>query len=633
MGSYGEAAVGGAGVSNVTSPVRSGTYALQATASSPGFSNNTKILFFRSRIAGGTFRAFSRSSRVFIRIDVLPTGAPALILFNALSTTAIQASVTLNTNGTLTLKDDNGANAATSTLALTADSLWHLLEFDCGWNAGSGMRIRVDGAEWISSSSGTCAARESIALGLWPQGGNGWGTLYFDDLLVDDDTFATTGFPGASHVVCLMPTAGNNANSWTGGAGGTGNISVGVDNIPPTGDATPADADQIKNAASGGNLDYTATMQAYTAKIPIGSTVNAIMAICNDAEEVGTNTKAGGIWCASNPAQGAAGNTFDYGDDVGAFGTFPSNWSTHCGPVAVAPSVTLTTAPTVSVRKTTSTTRVVDVDFMGLYVDYSPLTVSDSITVAENHTETLTTVGGNLSKSVSDSVSLAESVKAVLTLGSNKFDSISVAENVKAALQLGSRPFESITVSENVRAGLDIRQSSAESVTIQEFIKAVLDLGTRPSDSITVAEFVNAVIHLGVRPFETITVQDVVTVALQLGYRLSEVLSVAEFVKAVIDPLIVRSTESITVSEDVTAISSNDLATRPIDQITVSEAVYSLLTPLAVNASESITVTEIAIAALVLVSVSVEQKVLLGYKSGSDVTPNPMIGGFGSTIH
>ena len=237
------------------------------------------------------------------------------------------------------------------------------------WQDVDGVHIDVNGANWVIHAS-SLSPQITMYLGVYIT--NSTADLYFDDVMACDT--ATLQFRGSSKQVILLPTADPGAlNSWTNGGGGTTSIFEGVNNRPPVGAAASTDGIKIKNAASGGNLDYTPTMQTYIAAgVPVGSTVNAVMAICNDGEEASTATKVGSVWVASNPAQAAAGTSFDYGNDGGALGTFPTLWSVHRGPVAVAPSVTLATAPTMTVRKTTSTTRVVDVDFMGIYVDYTP---------------------------------------------------------------------------------------------------------------------------------------------------------------------------------------------------------------------------------------------------------------------
>lgn len=108
--------------------------------------------------------------------------------------------------------------------------------------------------------------------------------------------------------------------------------------------------------------------------------VLAVQAITNDAQAVTTGSpKAGAVVITANPS-GQTEQSFDYGlpngtsgsTSAAAMGTFPAGWGTHVGPVTESPSVTLSSGPTVRVGKRTSTTREVDVDFLGVYVMYEP---------------------------------------------------------------------------------------------------------------------------------------------------------------------------------------------------------------------------------------------------------------------
>jgi len=274
-------------------------------------------------------------------------------------------SVQLNTAGTITLTVLVGT-PITSSLAFTADAKWHKIQVTIDKTASGTAKVYVDDVLWATANGDTSGTSSSwVCTSLLSTTCD----LYWDDILFDDTASAVLVPEGSC--IMLLPASGNNANSWTDGGGGTGDLHGSIDNIPPTGAATPANGSQIKNAAGTGNLDYTATMQTYAAGgFPIGATCNAVASVCNDAEEVSTATKAGGIWIASNPAQAAGGQTFDFGNDSGGQGAFPTNWFTHLGVVTSNPVLDPVTAPTVTVRKTTASTRVVDVDFMGIYVDY-----------------------------------------------------------------------------------------------------------------------------------------------------------------------------------------------------------------------------------------------------------------------
>jgi hypothetical protein len=344
---------------------RAGSFGYRAN---PNYSS--QYIGFVSRAAGGTLRSLFRSSRFYIRVAQLPiTGNVAIVKIGGAAT--FNPEVDLNWDGSLTLADSWYPALATSQNKLTADGLWHRVEFDVGY----GLRVYVDGALWAAGSTTTYPAAPAIVFGAFgsPTTGSNTCDLYFDDILVDSGSFASTGLPGAGHAVLLRP-AGDPLilNSWTGGAGSTASLWMPVHNVPAAGlpAANATNMSQIKNSSSKVNLDYKPTVQTYaSAGIPGSATINAVMALGSDGQEKGNGSaKTGGIWIESNPAQAAGGYPFDYGDGSGTVGAFPSGWATHAGPVTSNPVVTLSAAPVVAVRKSSGAN--VDVDFLGVYVDY-----------------------------------------------------------------------------------------------------------------------------------------------------------------------------------------------------------------------------------------------------------------------
>jgi len=80
-------------------------------------------------------------------------------------------------------------------------------------------------------------------------------------------------------------------------------------------------------------------------------------------------SKEGDIWISSNASQSSGACKFDYGNDSGLSFSYRAN----IGAVIVSPSVVIDNATSITVRKITSTTRVVNVDLMGIYVFYTPI--------------------------------------------------------------------------------------------------------------------------------------------------------------------------------------------------------------------------------------------------------------------
>lgn len=364
MGSLGEIFSTTGAVSIQSTTKRTGSYALEVHTS-----NNTGSVTFESRFAGGSFRSIFQSVRFYLYVATNPFGGTVYVLGNPSSTQDVlifDANGFLEPSpGTCVTKPSVTSNVWHSIAVQNVDSThWHFsidgVDSTCTGNIGSG----------VASSSAT--------LGLF--GSNTTGDVFFDDVMFDDGSTTI----GAGQSILVKPTTDPaSLNSWTGGAGGTTNLWDAVNNVPPVGviDSSATNTSQIRNAASGGSLNYVATTQSYqTAGVGASDTINGVMAITNDCFTATTgNPKSGGVWIASNPAQTAPGNTFDYGDSSSTVcGTFPTGWTTHTSAVSTS-GVTIGSTATVGIQKTTSTTRVVDADILGIYVDYTPAAVGGGV--------------------------------------------------------------------------------------------------------------------------------------------------------------------------------------------------------------------------------------------------------------
>ena len=364
MGHLDECAyIQGSNVSISSSIKRTGSYSLRVN--SPGTADYAYFLY---RNLGGGNRVFAKSLRVYIYIASLPNGSGVSIIAQNSQYIGITGS-SHATPSRLVLSDGTTWGTPGSTPLTTGR--WYRLEHDRGYNGGSDLRLYLDGVlEAAHTLTGPLVATDILYIGSRVNGGAF--DIYYDDLLVDDDTFVTTGFPGAGQAVLLPPVSDNTDGTWLAGAGGSSLFDA-VDNIPPAGAATPTNTSQIKNASKGTN-DGLINCRTYTnGGIGASDTVNAVMGICADGEAIATGTKTGGIWVSSNPTQSAPGNTFDYGDDAGALSGYPTNWATHVGPVAVAPSVTKGSSPVIGFRKNENTTREGHICLLGVYVDYTPV--------------------------------------------------------------------------------------------------------------------------------------------------------------------------------------------------------------------------------------------------------------------
>lgn len=259
---------------------------------------------------------------------------------------------------------------------------WYRIEVSIKIGAGGNddaVEMLVDGVSIASSaieSIGTTAPTllnvgiTSVAAGF---------TLDYDDVALNDSGGASqNSWPGSGKVALLLPTANSAVGTgWVGGAGGAASFNA-VDNTPPVGVAdTGTDTSQIRNATAAANSSYDATMTTYTAAgIAAVDTINVVVPIVETGAPVVTSAKAGTVGVVSNPtitnvALAAAGTPGAFWQGNAA-GTFPTGWKFSAGSPAYAPSVTVGTAPVMRITQVTSSTRIADVCFMGMYVDYTP---------------------------------------------------------------------------------------------------------------------------------------------------------------------------------------------------------------------------------------------------------------------
>jgi len=349
MGSLGEVFTSSGTVSVQSAIKRTGNYSLRIN---PTAAAGRAVL--QATPAGGGARSLFGSFRLYVRFAAVPTT-------NDYSMTAY---LQMNAGGFLRVSGSGTDWSSYSASALSLDT-WYRISVDRGWNGGLGAKVYVDGVEYASVSTGSAGAISNVVFG---EPGNRTVDWYIDDFLSDDGSAVI----GAGQAILLPPISDNTDGTWLAGAGGA-SLFTAVDSIPPIGTATETDSTQIENATNSANQDALLNCRTYTdGGIGASDTINAVMAIGNDGEDVGTGTKTGEYFISSNPAQGVSGFTFDFGDDVGALGTFPSNWSTHVSPVVASPSVTKDNSPVVGIRAVSATTRVRSADFLGVYVDYTP---------------------------------------------------------------------------------------------------------------------------------------------------------------------------------------------------------------------------------------------------------------------
>jgi hypothetical protein len=323
-------------------------------------------------------------ARVWFNCSAAPsTGtAPVLQFLTAGGAIAGGGAATMSVQTTGKIGDSIGSNVS----GVVADGQWHYAELALQiLTAGNDyVESRVDGVS-LNTFTG---ALDTVLPGMIRAGAmtsTASFVTYIDDLALNDSNAGSgsTSWPGLGRQVLLLPISDNAVGTgWTGGAGGASNLFEGVNNIAPQGAADPGtDASQIRNA-SNATANYDANLTTYaTAGIAAADTVNLVQPWIITGAPTATGAKTGALQITSNPAEGAATafqttSNFFRASGVNA-GTYPTGWAFSTNPITYAPSVTVGSSPVLRADITGGTaTRIADVCFMGMYVDYTPAVVT-----------------------------------------------------------------------------------------------------------------------------------------------------------------------------------------------------------------------------------------------------------------
>jgi hypothetical protein len=362
-----------------TANPRSGTYAFRCA--SGGSNVAAHVQSFGSAVAAALDTSYW--GRAYYHFTNLPG---TTIRIWASNTGTQSVSVKLTAAGKLQLWDDVGnAQIGSDSAATLTTGTWYRVEVMWRNNttaATDATELRLDGTSVASASNLTFSTTWTSTRWGWHEAPGANLTCDVDDIVINDGNGAANNtWPGDGKVVMLKPISDNaRAALWTGGAGGTTNLFEAVNNTPPIGTATETDLTQIEHAggAAGTTDAYDANMTSYTtAGVGASDTVDAVQLLAMHGEDIATGTKLLNFEVVSNPAIASTGNV-TAGNDIGALGTYPTNWTRHAGTIAQAPSVTKGTSPVMRVRRPETASRVASVCFMAMYVAYTPAVVATS---------------------------------------------------------------------------------------------------------------------------------------------------------------------------------------------------------------------------------------------------------------
>jgi hypothetical protein len=379
-------------VSATAAYVRSGAFGWRmtpsATAGNFGYAEfvPTALNFFATTY---WFRIY------FKRISGTPITAPGDPFFHVYDSTGPFLQLMMDTSGRLVVR-----NVVAAANALVGgqidDGQWHRVEVSYNMPSTSGnttVDCYLDGTRVGTGYSGNMRnlSANGCRLGATAVSSTVLDWALDDFALNDDGGTQQNSRPGDGKIVLLKPIGDTAVGAgWTAGGGATTGLFNAIDNSPPVGVTDPGtNTSQIRNATSTAVANYDATLTSYTtAGIGASDTIQLCQWCINHGTASATSPPVRAAQLTSNPAE--AGE-ITLSSPTAVAGTFPTNWLWQIGPVTYVPTVTKGTSPVMRVGKRTASTRIVDVDAMGLYVEYLPvggilnkLTISSSLTVSSS---------------------------------------------------------------------------------------------------------------------------------------------------------------------------------------------------------------------------------------------------------
>lgn len=244
--------------------------------------------------------------------------------------------------------------------------------------------------------------------------------------------------------------------------------------------------------------------------------------------------------------------------------------------------------------------------------DY-PNSYSDTVFTRESYTVQIVSDGSDLAVSVSDSVTVSESLKTELNSFINVSDSTTVTENTVADLTIALSVNDNITVSEALHAELNsfvavvdnitvtgatsllipfLLITATDSITVSESLQRLLESYISVSDSATVSESVNRVLENNVNVSDSSTLTESLQRLLESRINVNDPAAVSESISVSLtnaNDLNITLADTVTVSEVITMLETSFIAVS--DMVTATEALQRTLVS-DVNVSDSITVSE-----------------------------------------
>lgn len=367
--------VAGAGITYVTSPVRSGQYAFSIPMASGQY--------LQSDFASVVNRWYYL--RFWFQVSALPTATRNILSIKR--STSVVGHIEMRTNGRLAIS----IHPSTPTLsAPVTPGKWHHGEIAMRSDGTTrSFRARLDGVQFDGFD--TTTSGDVVINGLY-FGNIGTVTgetsiVYYDDLALNEDSGGDeNSWPSATgKIVNLRPVADVAVGNWKLGAGTTpsGNAWDSVDNVPPQGvaNASATDARQIRNTSTvivspGSDIDIR--LEPYSARVPPKSKIKLVRARAGIGR-TGAVALSYEYGLIANPAETPVLRNYT---ELTNSSTFATNWERPGSTVIYDPAVSLSDQPVLRMSKRTASVEAEMCCAMGLVVEYEPSRGQNFIGVA-----------------------------------------------------------------------------------------------------------------------------------------------------------------------------------------------------------------------------------------------------------
>jgi hypothetical protein len=260
---------------------------------------------------------------------------------------------------------------------------------------------------------------------------------------------------------------------------------------------------------------------------------------------------------------------------------------------------------------------------IGVAVSQEALKISEFFQGSEDPLNTSATESLKISDAVTAlsgmGASVAENLKIYDSVTAFLDAVVSLAENLKISesVQVAREPFEAsktenVKISDSITAVVgDIGTATQESLKVSESLQLTIDpLQLNQTSTVKISDSVQAAITLEAAAADGLKISDSVTTSLGLIATLQEDIKVGDSVQAVRYPLEVNQTETVKVSDQLNASSTNDLFVSTVQEsLKVADVVNIVENPLETARSESPKVSDSVLVLLPTLVALVEENV------------------------